>query len=245
MRNLILILMLALAGCGSSDDDSLLSTQIKQDSSADKAQLAGLTAQVQTLQAQLVTTQNSLKKLQLVGKPLAGTAKDAFGNFITRAISVAVDFGPCPDMGVQEGDVFAAGNGPLGASFQAFKNCTGTHAEYDAENGALKIANRVYFTTPDCTPPAYVWEADGQGYNSQTLDDGLVFINGANSAALWVQPHQVPQMIQAGSVFIIQNQSGSCQPDGDLQPMWATVPNDTSLTGVPSNGVGKYQSVSP
>jgi hypothetical protein len=148
-------------------------------------------------------------------------------------------------MGVQEGDVFAAGNGPLGASFQAFKNCTGTHAEYDAENGALKIANRVYFTTPDCTPPAYVWEADGQGYNSQTLDDGLVFINGANSAALWVQPHQVPQMIQAGSVFIIQNQSGSCQPDGDLQPMWATVPNDTSLTGVPSNGVGKYQSVSP
>jgi len=181
----------------------------------------------------------SISSLQLIGKA-HGVASAERTLAIGQAAAIAPSFGPCADMGVMEGSTSTSG--PLGALYQAFKNCTNTHAEYNVDTGDLKQVNRIYFTSLDCSGQAYVWEAGGAGYNMQVLNDGVAFTSPVDGLAYWVKPNQTPQTIQAGSVYIVAN--GSCQLDGDLQPMWVVSPNDTSKNGVPSSA-GSYQVVSP
>lgn len=230
-----LILTLFLAACNGSDNDSSFATTANLPPNEATA--------VAALQDQIRTLQDSVKKLQLIGHAHGVVSAERVLAIGTKnAMTEAVDFGPCTDMGVYEGATFQPGNGPLGAIYQAFKNCTGTHAEYNVETGDLKTANRTYYVSIDCTGTAYEWQASGQGYDRQILNDGVAFISPADGTALWIKPNQTPQIIAVQSVYILQN--GDCEPDGDVQPMWVSSPNDTATNGIALN-VGAYQLVSP
>ena len=169
MRYLVIGFLALLAGCNSSSNSGI--TQEQLDAAIAKVQASippSQTTQVQALQAKIST-------LKLIGKPISPSTSispDAFRTMGEMILQIAtVDFGPCADMGVFEGATFSPGNGPLGATFDAFKNCTNTHAEYDADTGELKVANRLYFTSADCSGIGYVWQEGGQVYNSHTLSD--------------------------------------------------------------------------
>lgn len=234
MRSLIFVMILGLVGCNSSDDDSALQQQISA--------IPNEATAIQALRAEVSDMQTSIKKLQLIGHAHGVPSAERVLAIGSNAFTEAVSFGPCTDMGVYEGSTFQPGNGPLGALYQAFKNCTGTHAEYEVDNGALKPANRTYYVSADCTGTAYEWQAGGQGYDRQTLNDGVVFVSPADGSILWVQPGQTPVMTQVQSVYILQN--GDCEPDGDNQPMWVSSPTDITKNGVAPN-VGNYQLVAP
>lgn len=246
MRIVIIMLIGFISGCNSSDDDSSATTKNQFEES--QKQIVMLqhdvlllktslppneTTSISVLRAKIAEQEQKLAKLQIIGK-VHGTSSYT----LTRTISQS--FGPCPDMGVKVGDEYTSG--PLDSLYQAFKQCTGFYYETSVATGELKTANRIYFDGPACTGNAFVWDAGGQGYDRQKLDSGVVFISPADGQTLMVSPGQSPQLIQAQSVFIIQN--GICTPDGDLQPMWSVIPNDISVTGIP-NSVGDYSLQSP
>lgn len=238
MRSLIIGLVVFLAACNSSSSGL---TQTQLDAAIQKA-VAPLQSQIDALQTSNKTLTAGQAKLTLIGK-VHGVSSDSLrlqGEPTVGAVN-ATSFGPCSDMGVLEGDTISPGNGALGASYQAFKNCTNNHAEYSVEDGSLKIANREYFTTIDCTGTVYEWEAGGQGYSRQVLNDGVVFISPTKGTQLWIEPNQSPQMIQSESAWVPGN---GCSLDQDFQPMWVASPNDVSKSGFPGS-VGEYQLTAP
>lgn len=238
MKFTIFGLLLFLAACNGSTE------VVQKVPYSDPALVAKIAALTQALAAATHADAQKFAGLQLIGH------SQGVADVNTREILLpgekpplrAVDFGPCTDMGVLEGDTSQPGNGTLGAEYQSFKNCLGIHAEYSVATGVLKTANRVYFTSSDCSGLPVVWQAGGQGYNSQILNDGVVFISPVDGKDYLVPPLQSPQITQVGSVYVVVQ--GVCETDGDLQPMWTTVPNDTSKSGVPTS-VGEYHITSP
>ena len=235
MKFTIFGLLLFLAACNGSTE------VVQKVPYSDPALVAKIAALTQALAAATHEDAQRFDKLQLVGRA-HGVASAERTLAIGQAAVVPPNFGPCTDMGVLEGETTDQGNGTLGATYQAFKNCMGIHAEYAVDTGDLKIANRVYFTSSDCSGLPVVWQAGGQGYNSQILNDGVVFISPVDGKDYLVPPLQSPQITQVGSVYVVVQ--GVCETDGDLQPMWTTVPNDTSKSGVPTS-VGAYHITSP
>ncbi len=240
MRSLIIGLVVFLAACGGGGTTIAGITQAQLD-----AAVKPLQAQVDSLQTQNKSLQDSLAKLTLIGK-VHGVSSELRmqGEFRTEAVA-APSFGPCADMGVLVGFTAQGSNtaDPLTASNEAFKQCTGYSYESVVGTGALAPTQRLYFDGPNCTGNMYVWPASGAGYNAQILQDGVVFSSPIDGSGMMVKAGQVASMIQAASVYIILN--AGCSIDGDLQPMWNVTANDISITGVSSNAVGAYQLAAP
>lgn len=230
MRSLIIGFVILLAGCNQGTNN------VPYSDPALVAKVDNLTKALAAATHETAQIARSTKRLNLVGT-VNGVATAERVLAIGQAAVITPNFGPCTDLGIMEGQEFISGNGPLGALYQAFHNCTGNHTEYNPDTGIMKTANRVYFTSPDCSGTEYQWQAGGAGYDSQTLNDGLVYVSPFSGKDMWVQPGQTIQMVQAGSVYIVAN--GACSTDADFQPMWVASNNDVTKTGFPLN-VGQY-----
>lgn len=237
MKFTIFGFLLFLAACNGGGSSSA--------APGDATAIAALRAEVVSLQADNAALKTGQAKLKIVGHVhgiAAQTQGIGGGNFLPDA----VNFGPCPDMGVLIGFVSANNASiadPLYAKYQAFKQCTGFSYETDVTTGTLAPASRLYWDGPNCTGGMWEWNASGSSYNDQSLSTGVVFLNPADmTTELMVEPGQTPQMVQAASVYIVSN--GDCEADSDLQPMYKVTVNDTQITGVPGS-VGSYNLGSP
>lgn len=237
MRTIIFVFIGLLVGCNSSSNDSGL-----------QAQVIALNQQVQTLQAKL-------DKLQLIGRPTNTIAASTYGvrtlamlsEPIVGAPSAATivgQFGPCLDMGVQDGSTTNTGvQDALAATSKAFKTCTGYHTEYLTTDGSLKPADRIYWDGPNCTGNLIIWESGGASYDTESLKDGVVFASPLDGKTPLMVTKQTPQSIQIQSVFVSANPI--CQPDVETQLMYFVTPNNTQITGVPNAPVGQYTTGAP
>lgn len=241
MRSFIVVLMFALGGCNSSDNDSALVTQAANEATA-----------VAALRAEVTDLKGKLSQIQLIGHvngtiPVSKNTRELMAMQGEPTLSaITPSFGPCPDMGVLVGFTNTGDNigaGALSASYQAFKTCTGYLYETAVGTGNIKTANRIFWDGPNCTGNLLEWEAGGAGYNTQALQNGVVFVNPADGTMqLMVQAKQTPQPILIQSVWVLSNPG--CQSDIETQLMYHVIPNDTSITGVPNSTVGNF-SLSP
>jgi hypothetical protein len=239
MRNLILGFVVFLAACNGS------TTNVPYTDPQVTAKLDSLTealAAATHIQAEQAA---SLNKLTLIGK-VHGVSNELKmqGEFRTEA-QATVSFGPCSDMGVLVGFTNPNNNSaadPLTATYQAFKQCTGYYYEAQVGTGNVAIASRIFWDGPNCTGNMYEWEAGGAGYNTQTLENGVVFISPVDGSELAVTAGQTGQPIMIQSAWVAANPS--CQSDIETQLLYSVTPNVTSVTGVPMT-VGEYQLVAP
>ena len=247
MRIAFLILVAALSGCNSSDDDSSLQQQISA--------IPNEATAVQAMRAQISDLQGKISKineLTLIGKPTSiansqGTSPNDFRTMgeITQA-ATPISFGPCSDMGVLIG--FTNGNGQpadaLTAFGQAFRQCTGYQYETVVSTGAIALGERIFWDGPNCTGNLIEWEAAGAAFNTSSLKNGVVFTNPFDGqTVLMIKAGQTPQQILIQSVWVRENPG--CQSDVEIQPMYQVTPNDVTVSGIPSNGVGAFQLASP
>jgi hypothetical protein len=201
---------------------------------------------VAALKAEVVVLKDSLDKLQLIGNA-HGVATSERVLAIGQAAATAGNFGPCTDMGVLVGFTNTGNNlggGALAASYQAFKTCTGYVYEAAVQDGSIKPATRIFWDGPNCTGNLLEWEAGGSGYNTQTLQNGVVFINPADGVTqLMVRASQTPQPILIQSAWVFDNPG--CQSDVETQNMYQVSPNDVMVTGVPDKTVGNFTLAAP
>lgn len=248
MRTMIALMFLALiAGCGSDDDTAFATTaQIPPN---EATAVEAMRAQIDALQGQMAkfneiqiighpktpaSSSDSVRTLAMLREPVVGAPS---------AATVAGQFGPCSNMGTQEGFDSVIGDA-LSAVSKAFKTCAGYHIEYMTVDGSIKPANRIFWDGPNCTGNLLEWEAGGAGYDHSTLQDGVVFINPFDgTSVLSVPSHQTPQPILIQSVWVLSNPG--CQADVETQLMYRVVPNDTQVTGGPNSPVGQYTTGSP
>lgn len=248
MRTMIALMFLALlAGCGSDDDTAFATTAQLPPNEA--TAVAAMRAQIQTLQGQV----SKFNEIQLIGRPTASAASASAVREMAMlrepvvgapsAATVAGQFGPCPNMGVQEGFDSVIGDA-LSAVSKAFKTCTGYHVEYMTADGSLKTANRIFWDGPNCTGNLLEWEAGGAGYDHETLKDGVVFVDPFDGVSVRaVTAGQTPQPILIQSVWVLSNPG--CQADVETQLMYKVSSNDVQITGVPNSPVGQYTTGAP
>lgn len=162
------------------------------------------------------------------------------GEFRTDAQATGISFGPCADMGVLVGrgnDSSSPSADPLSANLEAFQQCTGYSYNTMLGSGAVGTAPRIFFDGPcvngEPTGNALEWEAGGGGYNTQTLENGVVFLSPVDGAALMVRAGQTAQPILIQSVWVLSNPG--CQSDVETQLMYTVTSNDVSVTGVPTD----------
>jgi len=236
-----LFFVLFLAACNGSTTNNVPYT--------DPAVTAKLDALTQALaaatHAQAEETA-SLNKLTLIGKAHGVTDSIRMqGEFRTDAVSNGVSFGPCADMGVLVGFTSGGNNAadPLTASYQAFKQCTGYYYETQVETGALSVGARIFWDGPNCTGNEYEWEAGGAGYNTQTLQNGVVFLSPVDNSPLMVAAGQIPKPVMIQSVWVASNPG--CQVDQETQLLYSVEPNNISITGVPVSVGSNFQLAAP
>lgn len=245
MKTLFACLMiLFLTACNGSNNSTAPAAGITQ-AQLDAA-VAPLKADIESLQTENAALKAGQSKLTLIGKVhgVASTELRMQGEFRTEAVS-APNFGPCADMGVLVGFTNQGSNtapDPLTANFQAFKQCTGYYYEAQVGTGNISIASRIFWDGPNCTGNMYEWEAGGAGYNTQTLESGVVFISPVDGSELAVTAGQTAQPIMIQSAWVAANPG--CQSDVETQLLYSVTANVTSVTGVPMT-VGKYQLAAP
>jgi len=194
--------------------------------------------QVAALQAQVIALQKQIDSLQIIGK-VSGKSEDTDN---TRALTT--NFGPCSNMGVLVGFTNGTNSAdPLTSDFQAFKQCTGYQYEVGVGTGIIATAERIFWDGPNCTGNILEWQAGGVGYNTQTLQGGVVFLSPVDNSELMVQAGQNPQPIMIQSVWV--NSNPGCQADVETQMMYQVSPNDTSISGVPNSVSASYQLGAP
>lgn len=246
MRYLIIGFLALLAGCNGGSNTNTPTPTLTQQQVTEQINAAIAKIQEPPSEAtQVAALQASIKKLQLIGNA-HGVATAERTLAIGEAAATSVDFGPCTDMGVLVGFTNAGNNvgeGVLSASYQAFKTCTGYMYETSVGTGDIKTSNRIFWDGPNCTGNMLEWEAGGSGYNTQTLQDGVVFINPADGTTqLMVKSGQIPKPILFQSVWVLDNPG--CQSDIETQLMYQVSPNDVNVTGVPNKTIGNF-SLSP
>lgn len=241
MKFTIFGLMLFLAACNGSTE---VVQKVPYSDPALVAKIAALTqalAAATHVQAQQV---ESISKLQLIGK-VHGVASAERMMAIGQAALISPNFGPCTDMGVLVG--FTNGQGrpadALTATGQDFKQCTGYQYAVDIQTGTLASAERVFWDGPNCTGNMIVWQSAGSGYNTAALQGGVVFLSPVDGTPLMVKSGQTPKPIMIQSAWISENPG--CQSDVETQLMYQVSANDTSVSGIPDNGVGSYQLGAP
>lgn len=249
MRIAFLMIIGLLAGCNSSDDDSALATnqqlqQVVSSIPSEATSIEAMRAQINALQSQV----SKFNELALIGKPKTSSSVDSvrmMGEF-TQASAAPISFGSCSDMGVLIGFINSNGQPAdvLSAFGQAFRQCTGYQYETVLSTGAITVGPRIFWDGPNCTGNMLEWEAGGGGFNTPSLKNGVVFTNPADgTTVLMVKAGQTPQSIPFQSVWVSSNPG--CQADVETQLMYQVTPNDVSVSGVPSNGVGEFQLGSP
>lgn len=247
MRIAILFIAALLAGCNSSDDDSALQQQISAVPNEATA-VQAMRAQISDLQFQI----SKFKELQLIGNPLITKTDSVRAMAMLREPIAAPSagttngqFGPCSDMGVMIG--FTNQDGApaeaVSATGQDWKQCTGYYYSTNISGGTIGTAPRLFWDGPNCTGNMYEWESAGAGFNTQSLKAGIVFSSPLDGSVLMVTAGQIPQPIFYQSVMT--RQDPICQIDQETQLVYKVEPNDVSISGVPSNGVGSYQLISP
>lgn len=239
LKYLFFLTLFALTACNGSSS-----------SSAPDPEASALTAQVLHLTQALadathVQAQQASKisELRLVGT-IPTTSGSASIRFESEPRAIP-SFGSCSDMGVMVG--FTNGSGTpadaLSASVQDFKQCTGYLYGANVADGSITQGVRIAYDGPNCTGNVFVWEESGAGYSTATLQNGVVFMSPADSLTYMVTAGQTPQPVQQQSEWILA--SGGCQPIIQTELMYRAVINDATLSGVPSEGVGKFQLGSP
>lgn len=233
MRIAILFIAALLAGCNSSDDDSALQQQVSA--------IPNEATAVQALKVQVSELQNKFKELTIVGKQ--SVAKINYESpdsvrmmgTITQA-AASISFGPCTNMGVLVGrgsETSLATPDPLSANLEAFQQCTGYSYNTLLGSGTIGTAPRIFWDGPNCTGNLLEWEAAGSGYNTQTLQNGVVFLSPVDGTPLMVKAGQTPQPILIQSAWVLSNPG--CQSDVEIQLMYFVTPNDVTITGIPTN----------
>lgn len=237
MRALIIGTILFLSACnGSNSDESYIQGQIDALKQANASMTKSLAAATHA-DAQKFST------LQLIGK--AHSVMSAERAMAIGEIANAVDFGPCSNMGVMIG--FENANGApanaLSAVSEDFKQCTGYMYGANVLDGSITVGQRIFWDGPNCTGNLLEWEAGGFGYSTTALQGGLVFASPVDSIIYMVKSGQTPQPILIQSVWVASNPG--CQADIETQLMYSVIPNDKNISGVPSEGVGKFNLGSP
>lgn len=227
--------VISVAACNSSSS-----------SSAPDPEVAALKTQVQDLsQALAAATHEDAQKLsefKLIGIPEGTT--DVAGR-ILNAVGNVVSFGPCADMGVMIGFENSS-NQPanaLNAVSEDFKQCTGYIYGANVSDGTVTTGQRIFWDGPNCTGNLLEWEAAGGGYSTTALQGGVVFTSPVDNLVYMVRAGQTPQPVLIQSAWVLSNPG--CQSDVETQLMYTVEPNDISVTGVPSNGVGKFHLGAP
>lgn len=208
--------LVLLAGCNQG------TTQVPY---SDPALVAKVDALTKALAAATHDSTQKFASLTIIGKS-GLVSMDAGG--------LVFNFGPCPDMGVLVGRGTQINNptgDPLSANIEAFHQCTGYDYNTVLGSGTIGTAPRLFWDGPNCTGNMLEWEAGGQGFNSQTLQDGVVFLSPVDGTPLMVKSGQTAQMIMMQSVWVLSNPG--CQSDIEPQLMYFVTPNDVNVTGVP------------
>lgn len=262
MRTIIFVIALMLAGCGGSSDNDPVQVQTPDNDSNyvtnqqlsqainQIPQVPNESTEVAAVRAQLAADEQKISQLQLIGKPVqSGSSRTASirvestGRYSQQVSSVS--FGPCSTLGVMSGFLNSAGQPAdfLTATSVAFKQCTQYSYEAFAD-GSLAQAPRIYWDGPGCTGNMLEWEAAGAGYNTSTLQNGVVFISPVDGVTtLMVKAGQTPQPTLIQSIWVLS--SPGCQSDIETQNMYLVSTNDTSVSGVPNTSVGAFQITSP
>lgn len=245
MRIAILFIAALLAGCNSSDDDSALQQQISAVPNEATA-IQAMRAQISSLQSQV----SKFSQLTLIGKPISSASRISPDDFRTMGEiteqAVPVSFGSCSNMGVLIGFINSDGTpaDALSAYGQAFRQCTGYQYETILSSGNIAPAHRIFWDGPNCTGNPIEWEAAGSGFNTASLQNGVVFVNPSDGITVeMVKAGQTPQPILIQSVWVSNNPG--CQSDIETQLMYQVSANDVTISGVPDAGVGKFQLGSP
>jgi hypothetical protein len=235
MRIVLLGILALLAGCNGG------SNGISQ--SDFTAALAAAThadaVKIESLKASVTSQQSAISKLQLIGNAHGvATAARTLAIGANAALAEAVNFGPCTDMGVLLGrGVSTFSSDSLAAVSESFQTCTGYAYSVVIGTNTIAPAPRIFFDGANCTGNMLEWPSAGGAYNSQALNQGVVFINPVDGqTVLMVTAGQTPKPIFFQSVWVSSNPG--CQIDQETQLMYQVVPNDTSVTGVstiPSN----------
>ena len=244
MKFTIFGLMLFLAACNGSGTTEV----VQKVPYSDPALVAKIAALTQALAAATHESAQKFSELSIVGKSASSSSKMQ-GEFRQEAVSNGINFGPCTGMGVLVGFINADGvpANALSALGQVFHQCTGYMYSTYISDGTLVPAPRVYWDGPCVngvpTGNPIEWEAAGNGYNTSSLQNGVVFASPVDKTPLMVEAGQTPQPILIQSVWV--SSSPGCQSDVEIQNMYTVVPNDYTISGVPSAGVGKFQLGSP
>lgn len=241
MRSLIIGLVVFLAACNSSSSGL---TQVQLDAAVQKA-VAPLQSQIDTLQASNKTLTAGQAKLTLIGK-VHGVSSDSLrlqGEPTVNAAN-ATSFGPCNDMGV----LLGRGNNvnsqdPLSAPLESFQQCTNYEYSVVVATNTVAVGPRLFWDGPNCTGNMYEWNSGGGSYNDQTLEGGVVFLSPLDNSSLMVKGGQTPKPILMQSVWVTSNPG--CQSDIETQNLYEVIPNDISVTGVPSLSIGAFQLAAP
>lgn len=226
MRALVIGMILFLSACNQG------TTQVPYSDPALVAKVDSLTKALSAATHEQALMSAKFNSIQLIGP-------SGQSGVLTRSVN-AVDFGPCPDAGIKSG---STGNG-LDEVTQIFKQsptttCPGVYAEYDVATGNLHVAQRLFYTSSNCTGQAYVWDAGGNGIDSQKTSAGVAFMSPSTEGEMWVAPGTLPAPTSIQSAF--STGTGGCISDVETQTMWAAVPTDTATSGVPLSLGANYQ----
>lgn len=233
MCKYIICLFLILAGCNSDDDSSLVT----------KAQLPpNESTQIAALQAEVSSLQNSIKQIQLIGKPIgqAIAQTDSVRSFrmlgepTLAPGAVTGQFGPCADMGVLQGRGGSDTGDALDSQFEIFKQCTGYSYSISNLTGLLDIPPYLTWDGPNCTGNAYLeMDIPQNTMNADAVKNGLVFQSPVDSTVYEIPAGEQPQQIMIQSA--INTRGGMCGADQELRLVIHAIPNNTSITGVPNS----------
>lgn len=214
MNKVLFTILLFLIGCGASSDQSVS------------------LADFNSLKAQVVTLQTQMSKLQFEGK--LNTVVVAHG-VLTRAITQAVSFGTCPDMGLFQGRGGSDTPDTISSQFETYKQCTGYFYTISDFTGVLDVPPFVAWDQPNCQGTAYIeTDVPQNTINSQVLKGGYVFQSPANPSITYaVTAGQTPQPVMIQSA--LNTRGGVCGADVETRTVVSAVVNNSAITGVPNS----------